>query len=79
MWTERKEENEIVVGEERRTNPVLCLSAVLDFLSPFSSETSPSPTENTRPQVCTNQPFPDLIVPFGGGGGRGRYLQNCQV
>lgn len=33
MWTERKEENEIVVGEERRTNPALCLSAVLDFLS----------------------------------------------
>lgn len=26
-------EREIVVGEERRTNPALCLSAVLDFLS----------------------------------------------
>lgn len=42
MWKEgrkqgRKEERhagerEIVVGEERRTNPALCLSAVLDFL-----------------------------------------------
>lgn len=38
MWKGRKKErnageSEIVVGEERRTNPVLCLSAVLDFLS----------------------------------------------
>lgn len=37
MWKEgRKErhagESDRVVGEERRTNPALCLSAVLDFL-----------------------------------------------
>lgn len=37
MWKGRTEErnageSEIVVGEERRTNPALCLSAVLDFL-----------------------------------------------
>jgi len=40
MWRGRKEERnpvgggeEIVAGEERRTNPALCLSAVLDFPS----------------------------------------------
>ena len=60
MWRGRTEErnageSEIVVGEERRTNPALCLSAVLDFLSTLlHRDFTFSLRENETTGLCIN-------------------------
>lgn len=70
LWGRREEQIQLFVFQLSLTSSLL-----------FSSEISLSPTENTRLQVCTNQPFAGLVVLFGevGGGAGSLNTAKCDI